>query len=95
MPCNMLADFQPSRMMQDATYLATADYTFILVISKTALIAYSDKGGWADVRIADRAFTVALVAKTADSYARLLTTHNQIAMMCVSRLYPDERDNGT
>lgn len=55
---------------------STAHDAFVLVVAEGAFIADADEGGWSYVAIADGAFTVAFVAKTADGYARLLAAHH-------------------
>jgi len=52
-----------------------------LVVAEAALIADADEGCWPDVGIANWTLSVALVAKTADSNARLLAAHDEIGMM--------------
>lgn len=46
-----------------ASYLATTDYTLILVVSKGALIADPHKSCRSDVAITNRAFAITLVAE--------------------------------
>lgn len=61
--------------------LSTADNTLVLVISKAAFITDSDESRWADVGIADRAFTITFIAEATYGDARLLSAHNEIGMM--------------
>jgi hypothetical protein len=68
-----------SESIKDATYLTTANYAFVLIVAKAALVTDADKSCGADVRVADRTLAVTLVAETTDSYARLLAAHNKIA----------------
>ena len=44
------------------TYLTTTHYTLILVVAKAAFVADAYKGCRADIRIADRAFSITLIA---------------------------------
>jgi hypothetical protein len=59
--------------------LAAADDALVLVVAEAALIADADEGGRPDVRVADRALAVALVAEAADGDAGLLAAHDEIA----------------
>ena len=59
----------------------TAYDTFVLVVAEAAFIADADEGCWSNIRIADWALSIALVAETADGDARLFATHNKIGMM--------------
>lgn len=54
---------------------STAHHTFVLIVAKGAFVTYTDKGSWANIAIAYRAFAVAFVAEAANSYARLLAAH--------------------
>jgi len=61
--------------------LPTADNTFVLVVTETALVADAHKRRGSHVGIADGAFAVAFVAETADCDAGLLTAHDEIWVM--------------
>lgn len=63
----------------DPTYLSSADYTLILVVSEAALIADTHQSCRSHVGIAHGTFAIALITKTADGDARLLAAHNEIA----------------
>lgn len=60
---------------------AAAHDTLVLVVAEAALVAYADERRGTDVRVANRAFAVALVAEAADGDAGLLATHYEIGMM--------------
>ena len=55
---------------------ATANDTFILIVSKGTFVAYSNKCCWTYIAVANRAFTVAFVAETPDGYPRLFSAHD-------------------
>ena len=57
---------------------SSANYTFVLIISKRAFVAYADERCWAHVAIAHRTLPIALVAQTADRYAGLFAAHDQV-----------------
>lgn len=61
-----MVSITPTYEHSESTYLATADYTLVLVVTKTALVADSDESRWAHIGIADWTFSVALVAETSD-----------------------------
>jgi hypothetical protein len=69
--------FEAVECVRDA--LAAAHDTLVLIIAKGTLIANPHERRWAHVRITDRAFPVAFVAKTADGDAGLLAAHNEIS----------------
>ena len=61
--------------------LTAADDTFVLVVAEGAFVANADEGSGSDVRVADWAFTVALVAKTTEGDAGCFATHDEIGMV--------------
>lgn len=63
----------------ECTYLAPTDNALILIIAKATFVADADKSCGSNVGITDRAFAIAFVTETADSYARLLAAHNQVS----------------
>jgi hypothetical protein len=71
------------RKKERENYLATTDYTFILIVAKGAFVADAYEGCWAHVTVAYGAFAVAFVAETADGYAGGLAAHDQIAVVCL------------
>ena len=62
-----------------------------LVRAIVALIAYPDEGARADVRVADDAAAVALLAQPPDGHARLLAAEDEIRVMLRHR----EAEKGT
>jgi hypothetical protein len=68
------------------TYLSTTYNALVLVVAKTAFIADSNQGCRSHVGIANRTFTVALVAETSNRDTGLLAAHNKISAMSVSIL---------
>ena len=62
-----------------------------LVRAIVALIAYPDEGARADVRVADDAAAVALLAQPPDGHARLLAAEDEIRVMLRHR----EAEEGT
>lgn len=69
---------------RNSTYLAATDHTLVLVVAKRAFIADADEGRWSHITIADRAFAIALVAKTSYSNSGLLAAHHKITAVGVS-----------
>ncbi len=59
--------------------LAAADDALVLIVAEAALVADADEGRGADVRVADGALAVALVAEAADGDAGLLAAHDEVA----------------
>ena len=59
--------------------LAAADDALVLVVAEAALVADADERRRADVRVADGALAVALVAEAADGDAGLLAAHDEVA----------------
>ena len=59
---------------------AAADDTLVLVVAKGTFVADANKGRGANVRVADGAFAVALVAKAADGDTGLLAAHDEVAV---------------
>ena len=55
--------------------LAAADDALVLEVTKAALVAYPNQRGRAHVGVANGAFAVAFVAKSADGDAGLLSAH--------------------
>ena len=62
--------------------LATANDALILVVSEGAFVADAGEGCWSDVAVADRAFTVTLVAEPPDGDPGLFAAHDKIAGRC-------------
>ena len=60
----------------EMTYLATADHTFVLIVTKGAFIAYSDEGRGSHIAIANRALAITFVTQSPDRYAWLLAAHD-------------------
>lgn len=56
--------------------LTPADDTLVLEVPEGTLVAYSHQSGGSNVGIADRAFAIALVAKTSDRDSGLLAAHH-------------------
>ena len=77
-----LASISPAEEGPWDAYLSATDNTFILVVAKRAFITDTDECCRAHVAIADGAFAVTFVAETADCYAGLLTTHDEITVLC-------------
>lgn len=66
-PVAVLLQTRALEAIKGITYtLSTTNNTLVLIVSKRAFITDPDQGGRANVRVAHGAFTVALVAKTAD-----------------------------
>lgn len=65
----------------EKTYLSSTDNAFILIVSKTTLIAYPDQCRGAHVWVANGAFAIAFIAQTTDCYPRLFAAHYQIALV--------------
>lgn len=59
--------------------LAAADDALVLVVAEGALVTDADERRGADVRVADGALAVALVADAADGDAGLLAAHDEVA----------------
>jgi hypothetical protein len=55
--------------------LATANNTFVLVVTEGAFVADANEGCRSDVGVADGAFAIAFVAKTSHGYAGLFAAH--------------------
>ncbi|OKL58193.1 hypothetical protein UA08_06647 [Talaromyces atroroseus] len=64
-----------------ADTLATADDTFVLVVTEGALVTHAHERCWPHVGIAYRAFAVALVTESADGDAWLFAAHDKIGVM--------------
>lgn len=61
--------------------LATTHDALILVITKGTLVANADEGGGTHVGVADGAFAVAFVAKSADGNAGLFAAHDEVGVV--------------
>jgi hypothetical protein len=59
----------------------SADDAFIGKVSKGAFIADFDKSGGAYIGVANRAFTVTIVAEATDGDAGLLATHDKVRVV--------------
>ena len=75
----MMVSTGTTNIRAGGTYLATADNTLVLIVTKGALVAYPHQRCRSHVAVADGAFAVAFVAETTDGDARLLAAHYEVA----------------
>ncbi|KAI9733764.1 MAG: hypothetical protein M1818_007178 [Claussenomyces sp. TS43310] len=63
-------------------YLAATNHTLVLIVTKAALVAYTNQRCRTDIGVTDWTFAITFVAEATDSNARLLAAHNKIAGVC-------------
>lgn len=74
-------EMERGKKNNEKTYLSSTDNAFVLIVSKTTLIAYPDQCRRAHVWVANRAFAIAFIAQTTNCYPRLFAAHYQIAVV--------------